>query len=272
MNNDEIRRFLVERGYSIRDDEIVMPFYSSSINKLEKAIKPEYKDKWIIGGIAGTSNPKDDIAGEEVPYYDPSAIDLSYAKENGKYTWRHPTINSLPKTCAIGEIIEIYCQNSVLMAYGELDQGGNEYAKDVWEIVNNSKLKKPLGQSVDGLKIINPANPKKIIKAFIRNIAIDHNPVNLGNTLEAVALIKSLGLDGLLPGLNELPNLMQRMDMLEKSLINNSLKCNHLDQNGKFKTSIAGWEPTAFDHLIKCKNKSHYEAIKFLNEFHNRRN
>lgn len=146
-------------------------------------------DDWIIEGIAST--PEKDFDGESLVQ---KGLDFkTYFLNNGFIKWEHTGKDGVPLPSQyIGEPLDAEIRPEGFWIKGRL-YSDMPLAKDVVDALKGlekSKANRKLKFSVEG-KVLERAkdNPKKILKALIRNVALTFNPIN--NTTWA-QLVKSM--------------------------------------------------------------------------------
>lgn len=150
--------------------------------ELIKAHKDDNGD-WIVEGIAST--PGEDHEGEDIAQ---EGLDYSYFLQKGFIKWEH----SKNPSNFIGEPIEAKVTPQGFYIKGRLykDAPLAKEAVRALQTLEKSKAKRKIGFSVEGSILKrDPKNPKKILKAIVRNVAMTFNPVR--DTTWA-ALVKSL--------------------------------------------------------------------------------
>lgn len=150
-------------------------------------ISKSYQDEngdWIVEGIA--SNGTRDWDGESI---EPKGLDYkSYFLNKGFIKWEH---GKNPENF-IGEPLEAKITKDGFYIKGRLYKHAPlaRQAVETIEALEKSGARRKIGFSIEGSVLErNPKNPKKILKAIVRNVALTANPVN--DTTWA-ALVKSL--------------------------------------------------------------------------------
>ena len=140
--------------------------------ELIKAEKDESTGDWIVEGIA--SDKSEDNEGETL---DPSGFDYNYFLSKGFLKWEH---DKNPKNY-IGEPMEARVTKDGFYIKGRLYNHAPlaKEAVQAMESLQKSNARRRLGFSVEGsIQERDPKNPKKILKALVRNVALTFNPVN----------------------------------------------------------------------------------------------
>ena len=135
-----------------------------------KATKEENGD-WVIEGIASSGGK--DLEGENIVT---RGLDYSYFLNKGFIKWEH---EKNPKNY-IGEPVEAKIVKDGFYVKGRL-YGHAPLAQEVVQaltVLEKSNAKRKIGFSVEGtVKERDRNNPKKILKAVVRNVALTFNPV-----------------------------------------------------------------------------------------------
>lgn len=158
--------------------------------KFEKDDERRY-DNMVFEGIASDSSV--DTDGEAM---EPSGFDISYFKKSGLFNLDHLTTraDSQKSRYWVGEPLDAKVTNNKFWVKGKLWKKSPE-ARAFWdkclEMKESGSSRKP-GMSIEG-KVIerDKANPKKIKRALITNVALTMNPVNSNSYLDLVKGIQN---------------------------------------------------------------------------------
>lgn len=138
---------------------------------IQKAHQDENGD-WIVEGLA--SSGTEDLEGESIA---PEGLDYSYFLTNGFLKWEH---GKNPNNF-IGEPLEARVTKDGFYIKGRLYSHAPLALEAVQaiEALEKSKATRRVGFSIEGsVRQRDPKNPKKILKAVLRNVALTMNPVN----------------------------------------------------------------------------------------------
>lgn len=149
---------------------------------IQKAHQDENGD-WIVEGVASTGDTdlQDDTLVSE-------GLDYSYFLNKGFLKWEH---EKNPKNF-IGEPLEAQIRKDGFYIKGRLYAHSPlaQEAVQAIETLEKSNAQRRVGFSIEGNVVKrDPRNPKKILKAVIRNVALTMQPVNTGTW---ASLVKSL--------------------------------------------------------------------------------
>ncbi len=223
---------------------------------LEKSIS--VPGKWFIAGIASTNSLDED---NEFIEPSPQIIDDTYLlNKRGKTLWGHSFNPNFSPNCIIGKPIKREFSDKGYWVQSELYEW-KDFSKQIISDLQHPEGIKIYGQSLEGRKVKDIFDPRKIVKAYIYNIAIDCNPKNSDTTVQ---LLKSLNVHlpvGLWQRFNELT---ERTERLEKAF--NDLKCPWI-QDGK----LVGCTKTEKlqslrNYLVFWKSIEPFKANDLINE------
>jgi len=260
--------FLKEAGEKLESEDYVEIFaIPGEVVTLEKSLKGS--DEWWVHGIAGTAFAEDDFQEDIMPFLDPSRVNDRYLKgAHGKYTFMHTNHPQFSPKRVIGKTMHCEFQDhGKYYVRGKLFKS-NKLAQELKEELESNENEKQFGQSVEGVCIRNPRNPKEIRTAVFHNIAIDPSPVNMATTL---SLLKAMGLSQFM-GTNT-QQLEFKIQQLEKSIqAIQAGRCQHFDKDNKFIMDEHGDRTTAaLNHLVHCKNIPISEAMAMINRYYEKK-
>jgi len=152
-------------------------------SKKEDSSKNPY-DNMVFWGEA-SDNSKD----QEGEVLEPNGFDFSYLLTKGFMNLDHLSKRTGNPKFIIGEPIEAQVKDNKFYVKGKLYKD-SQLARDFWDTIktlqSSGSSRKP-GMSIEGSAVErDPLNPKRITKAYIRNVALTLSPVNANSWVDIV--------------------------------------------------------------------------------------